>query len=707
MAIRRLPLSAVSLSLLSFAAPAWAQTSPETLPAAQLPAIQVEAERAAETADGPVEGYRATRSATGTKTDTPLKEVPQAVNVVPRQVIEDQQANRLVDVLLNVPNVQPGSTIGNRAENFTIRGFRSETYARDGVVNNPLFTSETFLDLSNVERVEVLKGPASVLFGQGDPGGLINIVTKKPQMAPALGGSLEVGSYDFRRAEADATSALDGANTLAARVTAAYQESGSFRDFFTDAERKTVSPVFLWTPNDRSRLSFGLDYTDQTQPFDRGLVAVGTRVAAIPSSRYLGERFSVFESEKAMLQYRFEHDVNDWLTLRQITRLDRGDSYRYSADPQTLNATTGVLTRRARIQNDDTRYGDVILDATARFETGSVAHTLLVGGEYSRATRDLDWRLYNLGSINIYTPVYGATPGTFISATSQTHDVDMYAAYLQDQIALTDQVKLILGGRFDSFSQLDTQTTATAYTRTPQSDSAFSPRAGLVYQPIQPLALYASYTESFKPQTSTDSSGKALAAESGQQYEIGAKLDIIPDRLSTTLAVFNLTRQNVATTDPADSNFSVATGEQRSRGVELDVTGTILPGWQVMVGGAYLNTKVTEDNTYQGNSLAGAPRWSGSLWSTYQIQGGSLRGLGFGAGLIAVDDRVGEISNTFAVPGYARVDASVFYDLNDRIRLSLAAKNLFDADYIETPVGRTEIYAGAPLTVLARVSAKY
>ncbi|MCW0233066.1 MAG: TonB-dependent siderophore receptor [Ferrovibrio sp.] len=707
MAARRLLLSTARFALFFLAAPALAQTATDNPPPAQLPALQVEGQRPAEQADGPVEGYRATRSATGTKTDTPLKEVPQAVNVIPRQAIEDQQANRLVDVLLNVPNVQPGSTIGNRAENFTIRGFRSETYARDGVVNNPLFTSETFLDLSNVERVEVLKGPASVLFGQGDPGGLINIVTRKPQSAPAVGGSLEIGSYDFRRAEADATSALDDGKTLAARITAAYQESDSFRDFFTDSERKTVSPVFLWTPNDRSRLTFGLDYTDQTQPFDRGLVAIGTRVAPLPTSRYLGERFSVFESEKTMLQYRFEHDVNDWLTLRQITRLDRGDSYRYSADPQAVNATTGVLTRRARIQNDDTRYGDIILDATARFDTGPVAHTLLMGGEYSKAVRDLDWRLYNLGSINIYNPVYGATPGSFISATAQTHDVDMYAAYLQDQIALTEQVKLIVGGRFDSFSQVDTQTTATTNTRTAQSDSAFSPRAGIVYQPVQPLALYASYTESFKPQTATDSSGQALAAETGQQYEVGAKLDIIPDRLSTTLAVFNLTRQNVATEDPANDDFSVATGEQRSRGVELDVTGTILPGWQVMLGGAYLNTKVTKDSLYQGNSLAGAPRWSGSLWSTYQFLSGPLRGFGFGGGLIAVDDRVGEIGNTFAVPGYARVDATVFYDLNERIRLSLAAKNLFDADYIETPVGRTEIYAGAPLTVLARISAKY
>jgi iron complex outermembrane receptor protein len=706
MAARRILLSSVATVILLAAASSRAQTSPESAPA-QLPAIKVEGQQAPETADGPVDGYRATRSATGTKTDTPLRDVPQAVNVVPRQVIEDQQANRLVDVLLNVPNVQPGSTIGNRAENFTIRGFRSETYARDGVVNNPLFTSETFLDLSNVERVEVLKGPASVLFGQGDPGGLINIVTKKPQTETATGGSLEIGSHDFHRAEGDVTSALDADKTLAARLTAAYQESDSFRDFFTNSERKTVSPVFLWTPNDRSRLTFGIDYADQTQPFDRGLVASGTRVAAIPNSRYLGERFSVFESDKTTAQYRFEHDVNDWLTLRQISRLDIGDSYRYSADPQTLNATTGVLTRRARIQNDDTRYGDVMLDATARFDTGPVSHTLLAGGEYSKASRDLDWRLYNLASINIFNPVYGAAPGNFISATSQTHDVDMYAAYLQDQIAVTDQVKLIVGGRFDSFSQIDTQVTATANTRTSQSDSAFSPRAGIVYQPVQPLSLYASYTESFKPQTATDSSGKALEAETGQQYEIGAKYDLVPDRLTTTLAVFDLRRQNVATEDPTNDDFSVATGEQRSRGVELDVTGTVLPGWQITAAGAYLNTKVTKDSTYQGNSLAGAPRWSGSLWSIYQFQQGALRGLGFGAGVVMVDSRVGEIGNSFAVPGYARVDASVFYDLNERIRLSLAAKNLFDADYIETPVGRTEIYAGAPLTVLARISAKY
>ncbi|MFN4311557.1 MAG: TonB-dependent siderophore receptor [Ferrovibrio sp.] len=686
-----------------------AQTAPTVDAPTQLPSIQVEGQTVEETADGPVAGYRATRSATGTKTDTPLKDVPQAVNVVPRQVIEDQQANRLTDVLMNVPNVQPGSTIGNRAENFTVRGFRGETYARDGVVNNPLFTNETFLDLANVERVEVLKGPASVLFGQGDPGGLVNIVTKKPQTTTAIGGSLEAGSYDFYRGEADVTGALDGGKTLAGRFAAAYQHSDSFRDFFTESERRHVAPTLLWTPNDHTRLTLGFDYTDQTQPFDRGLVAVGREVAKIPNSRYLGEAFSVFESNKAAAQYKLEHDANDWLTIRQVTRVDRGESYRYSADPRNSPniATTGALLRQARIQNDDTEYADFTLDATAKFATGPMQHTLLLGSEYGKAARDIDFRTATLNNINIYNPVYSVTHGTFGATTVQTYDADIYALYLQDQIALGEQVKLIFGARYDAFDQVNTQRTATTNTRTPQSDDAISPRAGIVWQPLPPLSLYASYTESFKPQTATDSAGKALAPETGQQHEVGVKYDLVPDRLTTTVAVFNLTRQNVATTDPADDDYSIATGEQRARGIEWDITGTIQPGWQVMASAAHLNTEVTKDTTYQGNSLAGAPRWSGSLWSTYQLQHGPWRGFGFGGGLVAVDARTGNIDNSFSVEGYLRVDAVAFYDLNDHIRLSLAAKNLFDADYVETPVSRTEIYAGAPLTVLARLTARY
>lgn len=702
--IRRLSAAVAAAALPAlFAAVAIAQTTEPV----QLPPVQVEGQQIEETADGPVAGYRATRSATGTKTDTPLKDVPQAINVVPRQVIEDQQTNRLTEVLQNVPNVQPASTIGNRAENFLIRGFRGEVYARDGVVNNPLFTNETFLDLANVERVEVLKGPASVLFGQGDPGGLINIITKKPQTATALGGSLEAGSFDFYRGEADVTGALDAGKTLAGRFVAAYQHSDSFRDFFTESERRYAAPTLAWSPNDRTRLTIGLDYTDQSQPFDRGMVVVGREVAKVPSRRYFGEAFSVFESEKTAMQYKLEHEANDWLTLRQITRYDFGQSMRYSADPRVLNATTGVLTRQARIQNDETGYADVLLDATARFETGPIRHTLLVGGEYGRANRDIDYRTATMSSINIYSPVYSNTHGAFGATTFQTYDVDLYAFYVQDQIALGEQVKLLLGGRLDGFDQTNTVNSPTTNTNTPQSDSAFSPRAGLVWQPIQPLSLYASYTESFKPQGETTSSGVALMPETGQQYEVGAKADLLPGRLSAGLALFNLTRQNVATPDPDDTSFSIATGEQRSRGVELDVTGTLLPGWQVMVSAAHLNTEVTKDNRYQGNSLAAAPRWSGSLWSTYQFQQGPLRGFGFGGGLVAVDDRTGHIDNSFSVEGYLRVDATAFYDLNDRVRLSLAAKNLFDADYIETPVSRTENYAGAPLTVLARVTARY
>ena len=669
---------------------------------AVLPPLKVEGQAPAEFADGPVQGYRATRSATGTKTDTPLKDVPQSVQVVPRAVIEDQQDNRLVDVLQNVSNVQPGSTIGNRAENFTIRGFRTEAFARDGVVNNPLFTNETFLDLSNVERVEVLKGPASVLFGQGDPGGLVNIVTKKPQREFGAGGSLEYGSFDFRRGEADVTGPLDAGGSLTARLTGAWQKTETFRNFFSQSDRKAVSPTLQWQPNDATTLTVNLDYTEQSQPFDRGLVAVGGKVVDVPYDRYFGEDFSRFDSKKVALQTRLEHEVSDWLTIRQVSRFDRGTSLRVSADPRSISAS-GVLTRQARIQNDDTDYADFTLDGTARFDTGPFSHTLLTGGEYGRARRDLDWVTASLSSINVFDPTYGATPGTYGAQTVQSAAVDTYAYYLQDQIDLTAQVKLLAGGRFDYFDQDNARNGVS----TPQSGHAFSPRAGLVWQPVPVLSLYASYTESFKPQTGTDVNGSPFAPETGQQYEIGTKADLIPDQLSATLALFNLTRQNVTTSDPNNSGESIATGEQRSRGVELDVTGNLQPGWQVIASAAYLDTEVTKDNDFQGAQLVGAPRWSGSLWSTYKFSDGRFRGLGFGGGVVAVDHRNGALDNSFSVAGYMRVDASVFYDLDDHVRLSLAGKNLFDTRYIETPVSATEIYAGEPLTVLARLTARY
>ncbi|WDY59829.1 TonB-dependent siderophore receptor [Pseudomonas sp. PSKL.D1] len=669
----------------------------------------VNANHYVERADGPVQGYRATRSATGTKTDTALRDIPQSIQVVSRQVMEDQQSNSLGEVLANVSSVQRGNTHGGSSEAFVIRGFKANTYAIDGMAMNPLVSRpEALRDLANVERVEVLKGPASVLYGRGNPGGLINLVTRQPSFEPEARVKAQVGSYDFYRLEADASNALNADKTLAGRLTMATQTDRGFRDTFRDSKRTYVSPTLRWAPSDATRVDAGLDFINQTSPFDRGLLPQNGKIN-MPADRFLHEPWSRDKADKFSAWYKAEHDVNDWLTLRQMTRWDQSHKDRYVVDLRGIGSDGRTLARRATDGNERISTLDAQFEAIARFDTGGIQHTALAGIEYIDGRRVVASDRASLASIDIYEPVYGALPGPFRFNEKSKYNLESYSFYLQDQIDLSSQWKLLLGARYDDTRQRNTTTNSDyEVTRTDLDPSKVSPRAGLVYQPTDWLALYTSYSTSFTPQNDIQRSGSVLDPEEGTQYEVGAKFDLIPDRLSATLAVFEITRENVAAPDPADDNYSVQTGEQRVRGIELDVSGTPLPGWEIIGNISALQAKVTQDTVIEeGNRLEGVPIMSGSLWSSYQLQEGPLAGLGFGTGVTAVGERQGNIENTYDVGGYARVDASVFYDIDENVRVSLNGRNLFDRKYIEIVAGTDGNYAGDPAELVATVSAKF
>ncbi|SMF55854.1 iron complex outermembrane recepter protein [Tistlia consotensis] len=661
-------------------------------------------EGAGESAYGPVAGYKAARTATATRTDTPILDVPQSIQVVPRAVIEDQKADSLAEVVKNVSGVQAGGTLGNRSEALRIRGFETYYFATDGMPSNQFLGDEVFLDLANVERVEVLKGPASVLYGNNDPGGVVNLVTKQPLAEPYAAGELTLGSYDFFRPTLDLSTPLTEDGSLGFRVNAAYQRNDSFRDFFIDSERVFVAPVGRWQIDPDTRLTLSAQYSDQKTPFDRGLVASGDGVADLPASRYLGEDFSVYEADQERFGYLLEHDFNaDW-SLRSSARVVTGEALRVSADPRTLLADGRTLTRRARRQEDHMRELRAQNDLVGEFETGGVGHKLLLGLEAARADRDVNYVLASLASIDIFDPVYGAEPGDYGAATVQDHRVYLVGGYLQDQVSLGEQWQLVAGGRFDYADTREILNGA----ETVQTDSHFSPRLGLVYKPLETVSLYASYSQSFLPQVGSSFDGQPFDPETGEQYEVGVKSELLDRRLSVTLAAFQLTRRNVLTADPDNSGFSVQTGEQRSRGLELDVTGEILPGWRVMASGAWIDAVVTKDNEIPvGNRLNDVPEFSGSLWSTYELQEGELEGLGFGAGLFAAGNREGDLDNSFEIGGYVRADAAVYYRYNENLKAAINVENLFDADYIEAARSRTEIYPGAPLTVLGTLSLKF
>ena len=658
-----------------------------------------------QSAIGPLQGYKASRSSVGTKTDAALRDIPQSIQVVPRQVLEDQQANSMADALSNVSSIQRGNTHGGSVESFIVRGFQGTTYAIDGVLTNSLTVRpEILTDLAGVERIEVLKGPASVLYGRGNPGGLINVVTRKPTLVPEAQVKLQAGSYDYQRGQAWVSGPLSVEHGLAGSLAMAYQTEGSFRDLYRDSHRRHFAPTLSWSLSEYTRIDMGLEYTETDAQYDRGLQVIGNRVDS-RHKVFLEEPWSHSASDKTAAWFKLEHDLNDWLTLRQVTRWDQSDKTMLNISQRTLEKDGFTLTRRATDFDETQRSLSAQFEAVARFTTAGLSHQLLAGVESVTGRRSVTMLRADVAPLNIWNPVHGAQPGPFRFGEDSRFDQESYGVYLQDQVDLTEQWKLLLGVRHDQVKQRNRNYTATGdYSDIDIEPSDTSPRAGLVYQPTERLALYLSYSTSFAPQNRLTRDRSVLDPETGVQYEVGAKYDIIPERLSATLAAFEIRRKHLAANDPVDSSYSIQTGEQRVRGVELDVSGEIRDGWNVIGNIAVLDAKLVEDTRYEeGNRLEGVPVLSGSLWSTYQLQDGPLQGLGFGAGVFFAGKRYGDLANSYSASGYGRLDLSVFHDFDEHLRVSLNARNVLDKDYIET-ISSAGNYAGEPASLVATVS---
>lgn len=653
---------------------------------------------------GQQDGYRVPNATTATRTDTPLRDIPQSIQVVPRQVLEDRQVIRASDALRNVSGVQRGNTTGNAdaSEIFNIRGFQQfGGNLRDGVRDGQGIT-----ETANLERIEVLKGPASILYGNLDPGGIVNYVTKQPLSEPFYAVGLQVGSFGLVRPTLDFSGPLNPEGTLLYRLNAVYEKGGNFRNFDTEIERFFISPVVTWNISDRTDLTLEFEYLNDKRPFDRGIVAFGTGIADIPFDRVLGEPDDFIERTELRAGYRFEHRFNDNWTIRNRFRFYSRDTITSQTQSFGLNERTGELGRGFFGTETEEEAYALQTDIVGNFATGSVNHTLLFGADLSWQTNDVLVPFAEAASINIFNPVYRVVTrparGQFPpedTSFNQTQ-TNSFGFFLQDQITLAENLKLLIGGRFDNLDQSSTSSE--------QQDQAFSPRVGIVYQPIEPISLYASFSRSFQPNTRIRFDGSLLEPIRGTQYEVGVRGEFLNGRLTTNLAAYELTRSNIPAPDQDNPGFFIPVGEQRSRGIELDVTGEILPGWNIIASYAYTDARVTKDDNLQpGNLIDGVPFNSASLWSTYEIQTGDLQGLGFGLGLFYVGERQGDVRNSFQVPSYLRTDASVFYRRNNW-RVGININNLFNIDYIEsTGQNRTRIDPGAPLTVRGTLSVEF
>ncbi|MBE7385423.1 MAG: TonB-dependent siderophore receptor [Leptolyngbya sp. SIO1E4] len=672
-------------------------------------------------------GYAESNTTTATRTDTPLIEIPQSIQVIPEAVLEDQQVIRLNDALRNVPGVVPGNNFGGGLDIFTIRGFEGAAILRDGFRASEAGSvgQGGLQETANLERIEVLRGPASILYGNVEPGGIINLVTKQPLDTPFAEVTTQFGSYGLFRPTLDVTGPLDAAGNIRYRLNAAYERADGFRDYDTDTTRVFLAPVIAFDLGDRTDLTLDLEYLNDQRPYDKGIPPIGDELADVPLDTIIGEPDDFFRTQSTRIGYRLEHRFSENWRLRNRFRYTNSNSENRRTQLEEslggLNEATGEIIRLYYFSDSDLDSYEFQTEVIGEFATGSINHTLLAGVDVFFDDGDFFVANDLALPVNLFDPEIGVVPRpdlplTFTS-TDTTASRSRVGLLLQDQIELLPEVTLLLGGRVDFFTQSSTAAAISipGILETPASDdeqsqTAFTPRVGIVYQPIPELALYASYSRSFEPNilTATTIDGEFLDPEEGEQFEVGLKTELFDGRLAATLSFFDITQTNVAAADPDNANFVVPIGEQTSRGMEFNVTGEILPGWNVLAGLSLLDAEIEESaNFAAGATPPNVPETSASLWTTYEIQSGDLAGLGFGLGLYYVGERQGDNANTFTMDEYLRTDAAIYYRQED-FRLGLNFRNLFDIDYfVSTEAGRGGTTPGEPFTVVGSVSVTF
>lgn len=678
-----------------------------------LSAIVVEASAA--DALGPVEGYRAERTQTATRTDAPIEITPVSVQVVPEQVYKDQASTRLRDVYRNISGVQAGFTANavSAKESPIIRGFSDARIYRNGFRLDDVAPVE----LANVERVEVLKGPASVLFGLGEPGGILNVVTKRPVDDSFAVVTQEVGSHDRYRTTVDANSALTENGDWLGRLNLAYTNDDTFRDH-DGKERIFFAPTVSWQPSDATSLTLDFSYSDEEYPFDNGMAftADGEPVADI--SNFLGEPDFRSEREEIFAGYTLTHDFNDQWRFR--------NTFMYQNVENRLNAfrhgnSTNPDNTVDRNVDRSVPKGETFMtaaDVGYRFDVGASKHDVLLGVDYRLDPKSGNTqngpRANGPFPIDIVNPQYDQFGTINFDDSSEFESENKWVGvYLQDQITLADdRLHLIAGARYDRVEQfVDFVCCQNSFDfADDQTDYAFTARGGALYEWTDWLSPYVSVAQSFNPISPFTTSVDGLDPEEGIAYEAGTKLSFLNGRLTSTLAVYQITKDNVPVADEDNPGFSINGGELRSRGFEADIAGELAPGLQVIANYAYTDTEVREsDSLPVGSRFNNVPLHSGSVWGSYDFQPGSgLKGFGFGAGLNGATNKLGNNAGTFELDGFVVADVAGWYRFKVPSGQTVTAKinvnNLTDKEYYESSQGTARVFPGAPRTVIGSVS---
>nr|WP_180205759.1 TonB-dependent receptor [Pseudomonas sp. SbOxS1]NYU05912.1 TonB-dependent receptor [Pseudomonas sp. SbOxS1] len=645
------------------------------------------------------------------RSSTPLQEIPQTVNVVPAQVIRDQAPRNLDDALANVSGITQGNTLGSTQDSVMTRGFgdnRNGSIMRDGM---PVVQGRGMN--ATVDRVEVLKGPASLLYGIQDPGGVVNMVSKQPELDPYNALTLRGSTYGEGKNGSggtfDSTGAL-GDSGFAYRMVLDHEDEDYWRNYGVHRET-LVAPSLAWF-GESTQLTFAYEHREFLTPFDRGTVIDprDNHPLDIPRDRRLDEPFNNMEGRSDLYHFQADHDLNDnWKA-----------HFGYSWNRETYDASQVRVTAIDTSKGTLTRSMDGTQNAisTDRFTTASLEGRVDVGGmqhdlvfgiddEYRKIYRADLIRQKSLATFSYLDPVYGReVPGTTVSPadSAQTDILRSDSVFLQDSIHLTDQWILVAGGRFQEYDQYAGKGVPFK-ANTDSNGQKWVPRAGLVYRYTNEVSFYGSYTESFKPNsTIAPLSGSStvldgsIAPEEAKSWEVGARLEM-PGRVTGNIALFDIKKRNVlvANAEGPVTLYSAA-GEVRSRGLEVDLSGQLSDRWSMIGSYAYTDAEVTEDPVYKGKQLQNVAKNSGSLSAVYDF--GSVIGgdqLRVGAGARYVGERAGNAVNDFDLPSYTVADAFATYDTQldgQRVKFQLNVKNLFDRTYYTSAASRFFVSMG-------------
>jgi iron complex outermembrane receptor protein len=639
-------------------------------------------------AAGPTTGFRAQRATAGTKTDTPLHETPQSVSVVTRQQLDATAADSLDQAFEYTAGImsQTGGVQRRTSTGFTVRGF-NVTGSAPLYLNGSRFPINSLsgtLEPYAYERIELLKGPASILYGQAAPGGLINVVSKRPTTEPLREVEVQAGSWDRKQIATDLGGALTEDGRFTYRLTALARDSDAMIQQIPD-DRAQLNAALGWKIGRDTDLTVLAGYSkgksiyDYGKPFDGSLLPNAN--GALSRKLFVGEEgFDHFDTVGKTLGYLFEHRFSDAWTFRQnLLRFDYTSDNAYLSVPQRITSANRRTVARTAASRDDADRGTTLDNQlTGRFATGAVDHTLLLGVDLSQ--RDFT-RIQQLGTapaLDLYAPVYGGAI-TLAPATRTEQDQRQTGLYLQDQLKWGRWVGLI-GGRYDEARNESTAVAASgASTATDEKSHAFSPRLGLMYLFDNGVAPYYSFTKSFQPASGTDFFGQTFKPTRGTQHEVGVKIAPPGMNAEVTVAAYELTQTNVTNTDPDHPGFSIQTGEVRSRGIEIEGRGRVTRQLELVAALDTIDARTTQSTVAAnvGTRPTSVPRNQASLWADWKFD--AVPGLSAGVGVRRIG--VQAATATLNVPSYTVVDAALRYQVK-HWRFALNIKNLANRNYV-------------------------